>query len=263
MRSLNLIFQRWITDQFKSQKVAYEQFWNCSGTRAGEFILSVWFSLSFVFLKPVIAGMPTWKLPLHLYPHINFAAPRLVDPVRFMIQTLWLVFFKQTPCVLVSKKVTRAFSQVSAWLKKVFYIPLDQISKLVVWLEKTADQTNGSEIRERMKESKLAMFLNYTLLFFVVFIALLCFTVPFGYQAQTVFILLLWALAMMVRRMPGRFPTMLLIILSVTASCRYLWWRYSSTLNWDDPIALILGGILLLAETYSWIVLLLLSLIHI
>ncbi|PMN47013.1 UDP-forming cellulose synthase catalytic subunit [Vibrio lentus] len=257
MRSLNLIFQRWITDQFESQKVAYKQFWNCSGTRAGEFILSVWFSLSFVFLKPVIAGIPTWKLPLHLYPHINFAAPRLVDPVRFMIQTLWLVFFKQTPCVLVSKKVTRAFSQVSAWLKKVFYIPLDQIFKLVVWLEKTADQTNGSEIRERMKESKLAMFLNYTLLFFVVFIALLCFTVPFGYQAQTVFILLLWALAMMVRRMPGRFPTMLLIILSVTASCRYLWWRYSSTLNWDDPIALILGGILLLAETYSWIVLLL------
>ncbi|MCW0469010.1 hypothetical protein OH492_07950 [Vibrio chagasii] len=48
-------------------------------------------------------------------------------------------------------------------------------------------------------------------------------------------------LAMMVRRMPGRFPTMLLIILSVTASCRYLWWRYSSTLNWDDPIALFWG----------------------
>ena len=119
MRSLNLIFQRWITDQFESQKVAYEQFWNCSGTRAGEFILSVWFSLSFVFLKPVIAGIPTWKLPLHLYPHINFAAPRLVDPVKFMIQTLWLVFFKQTPCVLVSKKVTKVFSQVSAWLKKV------------------------------------------------------------------------------------------------------------------------------------------------
>ncbi|MDF4810901.1 UDP-forming cellulose synthase catalytic subunit, partial [Vibrio parahaemolyticus] len=129
--------------------------------------------------------------------------------------------------------------------------------KSVRWLEQTANNIKDPQVRERIKASKSAMALNYTLLFFVVLIALLCFTVPFGYQAQTVFVLLLWALAMMVRRMPGRFPTMLLIILSVTASCRYLWWRYSSTLNWDDPVALFLGGVLLLAETYSWIVLML------
>ncbi len=257
MRSLNLIFQPWITEQFKSQTRTYEKYWNCNSTRVGQMILSIWFSFSFTLLKPEIAGIATWKLPLYLYPHINFTAPRLLDPVRFMIQTLWLVFFKQSPCKLFSKKVLAGASDALSWLKNAFYIPFSQISKLVLWLEKAADQTNSSEVRERMNESKLVMFVNYMLLFIVVFIALLCFTVPFGYQAQTVFILLLWALAMMVRRMPGRFPTMLLIILSVTASCRYLWWRYSSTLNWDDPIALILGSILLLAETYSWIVLLL------
>ncbi|CAH7463065.1 MULTISPECIES: UDP-forming cellulose synthase catalytic subunit [Vibrio] len=257
MRSLNLIFQPWIAEQFKSQTRTYEKYKNCNSTRVGRMLLSIWFSFCFVLLKPKIAGVATWKLPLYLYPHINFAAPRLFDSVRFMVQTLWLAFFKQTPCKFLSKKVVKIVNDTFNLLKNLFYIPFSQISKLVAWLEKAADQTNGSEIRERMKESKLVMLLNYILLFLVVFIALLCFTVPFGYQAQTVFILLLWGLAMMVRRMPGRFPTMLLIILSVTASCRYLWWRYSSTLNWDDPIALFLGSILLLAETYSWIVLLL------
>ncbi len=62
---------------------------------------------------------------------------------------------------------------------------------------------------------------------------------------------------MMFRRMPGKFPTILLITLSVTVSCRYIWWRYTSSLNWDDPLALFLGCVLLMAETYAWIVLIL------
>ena len=49
----------------------------------------------------------------------------------------------------------------------------------------------------------------------------------------------------------------LLIVLSLTVSCRYIWWRYTSTLNWDDPVSLVCGLILLFAETYAWIVLVL------
>ncbi|CFQ96187.1 cellulose synthase catalytic subunit [Yersinia frederiksenii] len=75
--------------------------------------------------------------------------------------------------------------------------------------------------------------------------------------AQFVFVLLLWAIAMVVRRVPGRFPTLMLIVLSLTVSCRYLWWRYTETLNWDDPVSLVCGLLLLLAETYAWIVLVL------
>ncbi len=39
--------------------------------------------------------------------------------------------------------------------------------------------------------------------------------------------------------------------------CRYIWWRYTSTLNWDDPVSLVCGLILLFAETYARIVLVL------
>ncbi len=49
----------------------------------------------------------------------------------------------------------------------------------------------------------------------------------------------------------------MLIVLSLTVSCRYIWWRYTSTLNWDDPVSLVCGLILLFAETYAWIVLVL------
>ena len=51
--------------------------------------------------------------------------------------------------------------------------------------------------------------------------------------------------------------TIVMITLSVTTSSRYLWWRYTETLNWDDPVALTLGAGLLLAETYAWLVLIL------
>ncbi len=40
-------------------------------------------------------------------------------------------------------------------------------------------------------------------------------------------------------------------------SCRYIWWRYTSTLNWNDPVSLVCGIILLFAETYAWVVLVL------
>lgn len=49
----------------------------------------------------------------------------------------------------------------------------------------------------------------------------------------------------------------MLIVLSLTVSCRYIWWRYTSTLNWDDPVSPVCGLVLLFAETYARIVLVL------
>lgn len=88
-------------------------------------------------------------------------------------------------------------------------------------------------------------------------LAMLCISQPFDLPAQFVFVLLLWGIAMVVRRVPGRLPGLMLIVLSLTVSCRYLWWRYTATLNWDDPLSLVCGLLLLVAETYAWVVLVL------
>jgi cellulose synthase (UDP-forming) len=88
-------------------------------------------------------------------------------------------------------------------------------------------------------------------------LALLCITQPFNPLSQFIFLMLLWGVALLVRRIPGRFSALMLIVLSLTVSCRYIWWRYTSTLNWDDPVSLVCGIILLFAETYAWVVLVL------
>jgi cellulose synthase (UDP-forming) len=76
-------------------------------------------------------------------------------------------------------------------------------------------------------------------------------------SSAIIFLLLLWGLALLVRRIPGRLSALMLIVLSLTVSCRYIWWRYTSTLNWDDPVSFVCGIILLFAETYAWVVLVL------
>ena len=67
-----------------------------------------------------------------------------------------------------------------------------------------------------------------------ILLGILCITEPFGYTAQVTFVLLLWGLALLVRRVPGRFAVLMLIVLSAIISCRYLWWRYTATLHWDS-----------------------------
>ncbi|MGM3151301.1 hypothetical protein, partial [Escherichia coli] len=42
-------------------------------------------------------------------------------------------------------------------------------------------------------------------------LAVLCITQPFTYVAQFVFVLLLWAIALLVRRMQGRYATLVLV----------------------------------------------------
>lgn len=254
---LYLLYQNWVVEQFKYQRRVYEKAWSCRASWLGSCLLSFWFSVSFIFLKPMIGGYASWKLPLIYYPQINFSAPKILDVLRFVIQTSWLLTIKQSVLIGWYPRFCYMINNVFHLLTECFYLPFELISKSVRWLENQASNVRNSKVKGQIKQSKIAQCINYALLLLVLFVAALCFTVPFDFIDQTVFVVLLWSLAMMFRRMPGRFPTMLLIILSVTASCRYLWWRYSSTLNWDEPVSLGLGIVLLIAETYSWVVLIL------
>lgn len=88
-------------------------------------------------------------------------------------------------------------------------------------------------------------------------LALVCITQPFNPLSQLVFLLTLWGVALVIRRIPGRFPSLMMIVLSLTVSGRYIWWRVTATLNWHDPFSLACGLILLFAEAYAWTVLVL------
>ncbi len=252
---LSLFFQPIFMSQFRKQLHFYTQ--DKAPSYASQLILSVWFVVCFCFLKSKIAGIDSWKLPHFLYPQIDFSHIKLFDPLRMSIQTVW--FLITEPKKLTGTiSLTQGISMVWKQIGRLFYLPLKGLTFVVSWLESYSSRHAIVSKEKRLKKPSLSTrVLNVAIGFVVCVLAILCFTIPFSLTAQAFFLVALWSLGMMFRRMPGRFPTILLITLSVTVSCRYIWWRYTSSLNWDDPFALFLGCVLLMAETYAWIVLIL------
>lgn len=185
-----------------------------------------------------------------LYPHIFAQHPRLADILRYALQTLWLL--------LVMPENQSAFSQrsgsltFSRWRQRLYH----RLNKLPLWARQR-DLENRSDRLLGQMPSLLRKALFASAVLVATLLALLCISQPFSVFTQFIFVLLLWGVAMVVRRIPGRLPTLMLIVLSLTISCRYLWWRYTATLNWDDPVSLTFGLMLIAAETYSWAVLIL------
>ncbi|MDO9158545.1 MAG: UDP-forming cellulose synthase catalytic subunit, partial [Burkholderiaceae bacterium] len=60
--------------------------------------------------------------------------------------------------------------------------------------------------------------------------------------------------AMFLRKLPGRFVTQMLIVLSLVASTRYMYWRVTETMNFETWANAFFGSGLFLAELYAWIV---------
>jgi cellulose synthase (UDP-forming) len=232
---------------------------NC--TRLTAFILAVIQALGWIFLR---LESPNWKAlreqRRRLYPHLADKRSTIGDPLRYVVQTLWLLLVRtpdQTRVVGRQSFRSRLGSALSALLT-IVQRPWNLLSNSFERLpEAIGPQVNkGSHWWNNMRwPVRKVLYIAIGVL--ALALILLCITEPFGYLAQLVFVVLLWVLAMLVRRMPGRFPTLLMIVLSVIVSCRYLWWRYTSTLNWNDNLDLVCGLILLVAETYSWLILLL------
>jgi cellulose synthase (UDP-forming) len=99
--------------------------------------------------------------------------------------------------------------------------------------------------------------LKYGALLCATLLALLVIIVPFDFYAQCGFAIGCFILALILRKQSGRFPVILLIGLSVTASLHYLYWRVSSTLGFENWLDFLFGYNLLVAELYSLVVLIL------
>lgn len=188
-----------------------------------------------------------------LYPQISAERPRPADLLRYLVQSLWLLLFLPLDASRRSeRKRLNAFRSLALW-RKYFYR----------WLHRLPQRAQAGKLDSRGERwlKQLPPLLRHALFAVAVLLAtalaLLCISQPFDIRTQFIFVMVLWCVAMVVRRIPGRLPTMMMIVLSLTISCRYLWWRYTATLNWHDPVSLVFGLLLIAAETYSWVVLLL------
>ena len=82
-------------------------------------------------------------------------------------------------------------------------------------------------------------------------------TTPLNWAAQLVFTVALCLLAVQVRNTPGTIPTLLLMALATVASCRYGWWRVTQSMDLEPGWEMALGLMLLGAEIYAWLVMML------
>lgn len=76
-------------------------------------------------------------------------------------------------------------------------------------------------------------------------------------SGQWVFIVVCYLLAMLFKRFPERFAHLCLMALTMLLLARYVFWRFTSSLDLNSGMELTLGYILVAAEAYTWIILIL------
>ena len=219
---------------------------------------SFWVSL-LLLLGPLLcrpealAWMTRLPATLSQYlPHVRLNQLGAADLLRVPLQLCFLLLFRSprsASSVTANKHRFRFWGPRSLWaaskqlLTRLWYLP-PRRTRLAVERAASHPLWQIAPIRY------LAYLLALILAFF-------CITTPFSGPAQGLFVLFLWLLALWVRQIPGTVGTLVLVLMSAIVSSRYLWWRVSSTLNWDDSLDLLLGVGLLLAELYAWLVLIL------
>lgn len=214
--------------------------------------------LSYVFLR--LEG-PAWQRIKARYApwfaHLQQRPYQQADPLRYALQAVWLCFWHLP-------YGTRTRIRPAHWLRAVYRPIKMRRDQFFAWLKQKVSPflptvlspSSGRLVLRSQSAWPQKLGWGIAVIVMLVF-ALLVITQPFNLLSQFVFVVLLWCAALLIRDVPGRFSALLLVVLSLTVSGRYIWWRYTSTLNWNDSKDIFFGLILLAAETYSWTVLLL------
>ena len=218
--------------------------------------------LSSIFIKFKTNKNSVRKTLDYNYPHLKtpYRSYLYSNTVRFILQSIFLAFVKKTTNrKSVKENVSHYFYEwVSRLFKQFRWLDLKLGKMLRRLLSKNKQPSKQSAFHSvadaRVWKNKCV---RYIVIAFALFLLAIFITIPFSLEAQAIFISFILLVAYSLKRIKGQMATIVMITLSVTTSSRYLWWRYTETLNWDDPLALILGAGLLLAETYAWLVLIL------
>ncbi|KWW37574.1 cellulose synthase (UDP-forming) [Cupriavidus metallidurans] len=80
-------------------------------------------------------------------------------------------------------------------------------------------------------------------------------TTPLTLASQMLMFAVVWAILIVVRRIPGRLATITMIAVSMLMAVRYIWWRSTQTLQFATTTEAVIGYLLYAAECYTWLVL--------
>lgn len=202
----------------------------------------------------------TWQSRTHpWFAHLHNKPYQFADPLRYLLQAIWVIvallilrlddhetahprFYRWV--VQITRRVRKRLGRIT----RTMSVRLQRALRL----QREAWGSNGAWARPAMQRRLVLGLFPIALLCFVLVV-----TQPLTLWAQGLFVACLFAAALLVRRIPGRFSILVLIVLSLVVSGRYIWWRYTATLYWNTPQDMVFGLTLLAAETYSWLVLVL------
>jgi cellulose synthase (UDP-forming) len=140
----------------------------------------------------------------------------------------------------LSAMLARAWERLQMLVPQIDHIALGE------WLESAADAR-----WLQARAVKVLVLLACAVLFW------LGVTTPLNWGSQLVFGFALILAAIQIRNTSGMVPTLTLIALALLASCRYGWWRLTQSMDLEPGWETILGYVLLGAEIYAWLIMLL------
>lgn len=82
-------------------------------------------------------------------------------------------------------------------------------------------------------------------------------SLPLSLTWQVIYSLVIFVASLVLRRHTGTLITLIMIMFSINISSRYLYWRFTQTLGLDNWLDGFMGVMLISAEVYAWLVLLL------
>lgn len=229
-------------------------------------VISFLSNVSFLLLAWILLPLESlkWQWVLRnqrtLFPHVDFDALRPLDPLRILIQGFFLIFFSHRG--LLKKRqspdqasglftLTRKLCTVGSTYYCAF---IEDVRKRV---SSGAASLTGSELRIRSGLGSFARILGILLTLAAAALAWLCITQPLSVGNQAIFLIGALILAFFLREIRNRLTLILLILLSSIVSARYMWWRWTETLNSDSVIGLTCSLLLAFAETYCFVVMVL------
>ncbi|MBV6272398.1 UDP-forming cellulose synthase catalytic subunit [Alcaligenaceae bacterium CGII-47] len=220
-------------------------------------LYTVGYLFAFSLLRLESASWRTILNPRYMgFAHLKQRRSKPADFLRYLFQSFWLICTKPIPPVPLDRKQRHLGASLRRMLTQCHLAILSQLEHVPDRISHNRTLGAGLSCLEHLRINQRRFVLG-TAGVLMGALAALCITQPFNWSAQLVFVLLLWAAALIIRRMPGRIPTLVLMMLSVIVSGRYIWWRYTATLNWDNNLDMFFGLTLLAAETHAWIVLML------
>ena len=242
-----------------AQDLVHHYYHSARQTRQMGKVMALLFTFSMILAHIFLRlENPRWaSLRSRMHPwfaHLTDRPYQFFDPVRYLFQTLWVIIVipvRQLP--RRSPGLTKRFGHLMKRLHQMFVSSLEKVPGVL--RSATMIQQVSTWVSTTTRATRILVYASAIVISLPLILLLV--TQPFSLQSQAIFVGLLWILALVVRRIPSRFSTFVLIVLSLTVSTRYLWWRYTSTLNLDDPLDAFFGIMLIVAETYSWIVLVL------